>query len=63
MEKQRFYARRTLGGARTICDRKDDSLVAIVTGGSRPTEHTEAMIAVMLKALNEAVEKNGTRQA
>lgn len=56
-EKQRFIKAESLAGAWYIKDNKDGSLVAIVQNGKRPQEHTEAMIKVMLDALNGAVEK------
>lgn len=56
-EKQRFTKAESLARAWYIKDNKDGSLVAIVQNGKRPQEHTEAMIKVMLDALNGAVEK------
>lgn len=56
-EKPRFTKAESLAGAWYIKDNKDGSLVAIVQNGKRPQEHTEAMIKIMLDALNGAVEK------
>ncbi|WP_165078095.1 MULTISPECIES: hypothetical protein [unclassified Desulfovibrio] len=51
---QRFILRRSQADAWFIKDQKDDSLVCIVQKGKRPLEKTEAMVKVMLAALNAA---------
>lgn len=51
---ERFIKTTSQSGVRFIKDTKDDSLVCIVQAGKRPPEHTEAMIKVMLDALNRA---------
>lgn len=58
--QKRFIKTENLGGTWFIKDSKDASLVCIIQKGQRPLEHTEAMVKVMLAALNNAVErKNG----
>lgn len=52
--KQRFIKTTSQSGVRFIKDTKDDSIICIVNKGKRPPEHTEAMIQVMLDALNRA---------
>lgn len=59
-EKKRFIKRETYAGAWFIKDTKDDSIVCHVSKSGRPQTHTNAMLEVMLNALNNAVErKNG----
>ncbi|WP_165079125.1 MULTISPECIES: hypothetical protein [unclassified Desulfovibrio] len=52
--KQRFIKTTSQSGVRFIKDTKADEVVCIVNKGKRPPEHTEAMIQVMLDALNRA---------
>lgn len=52
---QRFILRRSQADAWFIKDQNDDSLVCIIQKGRRPLEKTEAMVKVMLAALNDAV--------
>ena len=60
-DSPRFRVTRTLGGVRCIEDRSDESLVAMIVGTSkRSTEKTEAMIRVMVDALNAAVTRRPT---
>lgn len=59
-EKKRFIKRESFAGAWFIKDTKDDTIVCHVSRSGRPQAHTEAMLNVMLDALNNAVErKNG----
>ena len=60
MDRPRFRVTRTLGGVRCIEDRHDGSTVAMVVAGKRSTEKTEAMIKVMVDALNAAVTRRPT---
>lgn len=58
--KRRFIKTTSQSGVNFIKDTKDDTIVCIMQRGYRPPEHTEAMIKIMLDALNNAVEaKNG----
>lgn len=60
LKKKRFIRTRSQADAWFVKDTKDDSIVCIMQKGKRPLEHTEAMLKVMLDALNNAVEpKNG----
>lgn len=59
-DKKRFIRTTSQSGVRFIKDTKDDSIICIMQRGKRPPEHTEAMIKVMLDALNGAVEKKIT---
>lgn len=52
--KERFICTRPQVDAWFIKDTKDDSIVCIMQKGKRPPEHPEAMIQVMLDALNRA---------
>ncbi len=57
---KRFIRTRSQADVWFVKDTKDDSIVCIMQKGKRPLEHTEAMLRVMLDALNNAVEpKNG----
>lgn len=61
-DTKRFITFKTAGGARFIKDCKDNSKVCIVLNSGRDTAHTDAMVKVMLDALNGAVEKkNGNK--
>ena len=51
---QRFILRRSQADAWFIKDMSDESLVCIIQKGKRPLEKTEAMVKVMLAALNAA---------
>lgn len=51
---QRFILRRTQADAWVIKDQKDGTLVCIIQKGKRPLEKTQAMVKVMLDALNAA---------
>lgn len=51
---QRFILRRSQADAWMIKDQNDDSLVCIIQKGKRPLEKTQAMVKVMLDALNNA---------
>lgn len=51
---QRFILRRSQADAWMIKDLSDESLVCIIQKGRRPIAKTEAMVKVMLAALNEA---------
>lgn len=51
---QRFILRRSQANAWFIKDLSDDSLVCFVHQGRRPLEKTQAMVKVMLDALNAA---------
>lgn len=53
--EERFIKTKSQAGVSFIKDAKDGSLVAIIQKGKRPEAHTEAMIQVMLDALNQAV--------
>lgn len=55
--KERFIRTRSQADAWFIKDTKDDSIVCIMQKGKRPPEHTEAMIQVMLDALNRAASR------
>lgn len=58
--KRRFIKTTSEAGVSFIKDSRDDSIVCIMQKSKRPLEHTEAMLKVMLNALNTAVEaKNG----
>ena len=60
LKKRRFIKTTSEAGVSFIKDARDDSIVCIMQRAKRPPEHTEAMLRVMLDALNEAVEaKNG----
>lgn len=60
LKKKRFIRTRSQADVWFVKDTKDDSIVCIMQKAKRPLEHTEAMLKVMLDALNEAVEnKNG----
>lgn len=61
INKPRFIKTSSVAGAWFIKDKKDDSIVAIIQRGNRPVERTEAMVKVMLEALNTAVEKSDAR--
>lgn len=52
---QRFILRRSQADAWFIKDQHDESLVCIIQKGKRPQEKTQAMVKVMLDALNAAV--------
>lgn len=54
MEK-RFTIVKNFGGMRFIKDRKDNTTVATIHGYGREPEKTEAMMNVMLDALNNTV--------
>lgn len=49
---QRFILRRSQADSWFIKDQKDGSLVCIIQKGKRPLERTQAMVKVMLEALN-----------
>lgn len=51
---QRFILRRTQADAWLIRDNKDGSVVCFVHKGCRSPEKTQAMVNVMLDALNAA---------
>lgn len=51
---QRFILRRSQADAWFIKDQRDQSLVCIIQKGKRPLEKTQAMVKVMLDALNAA---------
>lgn len=51
---QRFILRRSQADAWFIKDLSDESLVCIIQKGKRPLAKTEAMVKVMLAALNAA---------
>lgn len=51
---QRFILVRSQADAWMIKDLSDESLVCIIQKGRRPIAKTEAMVKVMLAALNEA---------
>ncbi len=51
---QRFILRRTQADAWLIRDNKDGSVVCFVHKGRRAQEKTQAMVKVMLDALNAA---------
>lgn len=60
LKKRRFIRTRSQADVWFVKDTKDDSIVCIMQKSKRPLEHTEAMLQVMLDALNGAVEgKNG----
>ncbi len=62
-DKKRFIRTTSQSGVRFIKDTKDDSIICIMQRGKRPPEHTEAMIQVMLAALNGAVERKNVGSA
>ena len=51
---QRFILRRSQANAWFIKDMSDESLVCIIHQGKRAPEKTQAMVKVMLAALNAA---------
>ncbi len=57
--KPRFYEKKTSGGQLLIMDRKDESVCFFVHRGKKKREHVEAMVSVVLEALNGAVSKGG----
>lgn len=60
LKRRRFIKTTSEAGVSFIKDTRDDSIVCIMQRAKRPPEHTEAMLRVMLDALNDAVEaKNG----
>jgi len=61
--KERFYLKKTVGGAWMIHDKKDDSVVCVMNKGKRPLDKTEAMANVMIEALNKAVRPRDTVNA
>lgn len=52
---QRFTLCQTVAGAWLIRDNSDGSAVCYVHKGSRNSEKTQAMVTVMLNALNDAI--------
>ncbi|WP_297047280.1 hypothetical protein [uncultured Desulfovibrio sp.] len=60
VDKKRFIRTTSQSGVRFIKDAQSGEVVCIMNKGKRPPEHTEAMIKVMLDALNGAVEKKIT---
>lgn len=61
--KPRFIRTTSQSGVRFIKDTQSDEVVCIMNKGKRPPEHTEAMIQVMLAALNGAVERKNVGSA
>ncbi len=57
MNEKRFISTHNLADVWFIRDTKDDSLVCIMNKGKRGAEKTQAMLKVMLDALNDTVEK------
>ncbi len=60
---QRFTLRKTAANAWYIRDNSDDSIVCMLHRGRRDTEKTQAMITVMLRALNDACQPAATKGA
>lgn len=56
-EEKRFIKTTSAGGAWFIRDRKEGRPIAVFFKGDRPQEQSEAMLKVMLDALNKAVER------
>ncbi|EGW52125.1 hypothetical protein HMPREF1022_00908 [Desulfovibrio sp. 6_1_46AFAA] len=59
---QRFILRRTQADAWLIRDNKDGSVVCFVHKGRRAPEKTQAMVKVMLDALNAAAQLQRTKE-
>ena len=59
---QRFILRRTQADAWLIRDNKDGSVVCFVHKGCRAPKKTQAMVNVMLDALNAAVQLQRTKE-
>lgn len=57
MDNGRFVKTVSYGGAWFIRDTKNGSVVAFIQKEGRPLEHTEAMVKIMLDALNGASER------
>lgn len=60
---QRFTLRKTAANAWYIRDNSDDSIVCMLHRGRRAPEKTQAMITVMLRALNDACQHAATKGA
>ena len=59
-DKKRFITCKNYGSVWHIKDTQDDSVVCLIMKGDRGEEKTQAMMNVMVDALNKAVErKNG----
>ena len=54
---QRITLRKTAANAWYIRDNSDESIVCMVHRGRRDPEKTQAMIKVMLRALNDACQQ------